>query len=338
MAKPLKLVKSLPEGDQESPFTSAVIVDQSKVIEISIDYLPIDIELPCHVYAKIGEKFVLFRNAGDKLTLRRLSDYRERSNGRVYIPTSSWKALIQSLEERANPAHSTPESRVRNIRALLAAYQVEKEEEQTSTKREHFLKIQHLCDLLAKELIENPTAGIPHLRKNEAMEMYHVNHAVNTAIYAILLGRSLKFNTKDLKLLSLGALVHDIGNMFIPDSILNKQGPLTQEEQDIMKTHTLQGAEHLQQLGAPPVVSTVAYQHHERINGNGYPRRLHGNKIHPFAKIVAIADVFDAITSNRPHKSGASAAEALGIMERQEGLFDKEFIKPLAAGLSKLAK
>src|SRR5690606_1819289 len=105
---------------------------------------------------------------------------------------------------------------------------------------------------------------------------------------------------KEVEALGVGALLHDIGKIFIPPSILNKPSHLTDEEFEIVKAHTEYGYDLLRkQHQFPMVVAHCAYQHHERIDGSGYPRGLKNYEIHKFGKIIGVADVFDAMTSNR---------------------------------------
>ena len=117
------------------------------------------------------------------------------------------------------------------------------------------------------------------------------------------------------------ALLHDIGKIGIPDAILLKPGKLTPEEIEIMKTHTLIGASILKNSYSPmmQLAELIARSHHEWWNGTGYPDRLRGEEIPTCARIVAIVDVYDALTSHRPYREAWSKQETLGYIEDQSG-------------------
>lgn len=117
----------------------------------------------------------------------------------------------------------------------------------------------------------------------------------------------------------LGALLHDVGKVGIPDSILLKPGVLTDEERRIMMTHPAIGKKILQPLGLPPIVIDLVYHHHERCDGNGYPDRLAGKKIPLAARIFAIADVWDALTSDRSYRPAWSKEKTIAYITEQKG-------------------
>ncbi len=117
---------------------------------------------------------------------------------------------------------------------------------------------------------------------------------------------------EELNLLGMGALLHDVGKMRVPDAILNKPGKLNEREYEIMKSHVPFGVEILERTGAIPAKAlAVARQHHERYAGHGYMDKLRGNQISEFGLISAIVDVYDAMTSDRVYKDGISSLDAL---------------------------
>nr|WP_187351626.1 HD-GYP domain-containing protein [Brevibacillus laterosporus] len=136
------------------------------------------------------------------------------------------------------------------------------------------------------------------------VDSYVFVHSFNVTIYTVLVGLKMGLNDKEIGDLALGAMLHDVGKMLIPPEILNKPGRLTDEEYEIVKQHTEIGFELLRkQIGIPLLTAHCAYQHHERIDGSGYPRQLKDMEIHPYAKILAVCDVFDALTSHRVYRS-----------------------------------
>jgi HD-GYP domain-containing protein (c-di-GMP phosphodiesterase class II) len=125
--------------------------------------------------------------------------------------------------------------------------------------------------------------------------------------------------------LRIGTPLHDIGKIGIDDAILRKPGRLTDAEFDAMKAHTTKGAKILEQVGDLASVIPIARSHHERWDGGGYPDRLAGENIPRLARIVAVADAFDAMTSDRPYRAGMPAEAAFAEVEKQKGRqFDPE--------------
>ncbi len=146
-------------------------------------------------------------------------------------------------------------------------------------------------------------------------DLYLYTHSLNVALYSISMGLANGYNQQQLMELGLGALLHDIGKTKIPLSILEKEEPLTDEEFELIKKHAEYGFEILRkEYEIPLVASHIAYQHHERLNGTGYPRGIKESEIHEYAKIVAIADVYDALTSKRVYKEPTLPHEALEFL------------------------
>lgn len=144
---------------------------------------------------------------------------------------------------------------------------------------------------------------------------YTSEHCLNVAILSIAFGRHLGFSEYDLKNLGLCGLLHDVGKIKVPLEILNKEDVFTREEFEIMKKHALYGRDFLMsQAGVYPGAIDVAYAHHEKIDGSGYPRGLEGRQIPHFAKLVAITDAYDAITSDRAYQNSRSTLEAQKIL------------------------
>jgi HD-GYP domain-containing protein (c-di-GMP phosphodiesterase class II) len=144
---------------------------------------------------------------------------------------------------------------------------------------------------------------------------YIFSHSLNVALYSLALGMELKLNEKQLETLGMGAILHDVGKMVIPFEILGKAGKLTEEEYEVVKKHPEHGFKLLKDIHTVSLhVAHCAYQHHERLDGSGYPRGLVGNEIHDLGKIIAVADVFDAVTSNRVYRSAMLPHEGLEIL------------------------
>lgn len=161
--------------------------------------------------------------------------------------------------------------------------------------------IKELQDL---EIFDEKYKMYVNLNRFRTYDNYTYVHSINVAILATLVGSQMGYYGKCLHNLCLGALLHDLGKLMTPISILQKPSSLTPEEFKIVKMHPVQGQHMLQNVEVPPEVLQSIRQHHERWNGKGYPDRLIKRGIHLSAQIVAVADVFDALTADRPYRKG----------------------------------
>jgi putative nucleotidyltransferase with HDIG domain len=164
-------------------------------------------------------------------------------------------------------------------------------------------------------------------RAVELRDNYTGNHTQRVAAYALLLARELKLSNAEFQQIQIGTPLHDIGKIAIDDAILRKPGKLTQEEYEFMKTHTTKGAAILASIpGLAPMIPIIRH-HHERWDGSGYPDGLAGTKIARLARIVAVADAFDAMTSDRPYRPGMPAEVAFAELAAGSGThFDPECV------------
>jgi putative nucleotidyltransferase with HDIG domain len=153
----------------------------------------------------------------------------------------------------------------------------------------------------------------------ELRDEYTGNHTARVTAYSLLLAEHLALPQADIELVRMGTPLHDIGKIGIDDAILRKPDKLTPEEFEVMKTHTTKGAEIIGMVPDLRPVLPIVRSHHERWDGRGYPDGLAGDAISPLARVVALADAFDAMTSDRPYRKGMPAAAAFGEIERGLG-------------------
>ncbi len=160
-------------------------------------------------------------------------------------------------------------------------------------------------------------------------------HCIRLASYSVALGNALGLPRCDLLALHRGGYLHDIGKIGIPDAILFKKGFLDEQEWSIMRSHTLKGEEICRPMKTLAPVLPVIRNHHERWDGSGYPDRLKGEDIPLLARILQVADIYDALTTERPYKPALAHTEALSVMEEEaeRGWRDPELI-PLFAEIA----
>lgn len=161
----------------------------------------------------------------------------------------------------------------------------------------------------------------------EKKDPYTAGHERHVAKLASAIGKELGFPDEKIEEIRMTALIHDIGKMFIPSEILVKPGKLTEEEFAFVKLHTYHGYEILKTIDFPWDVAPVVLQHHERLDGSGYPHRLKGDEILTEAKILSVADVVEAITFHRPYRPGHGLEKALQEISCFRGiLYDPDVV------------
>lgn len=165
---------------------------------------------------------------------------------------------------------------------------------------------------------------------------YTFCHSVQVCVLSILTGISMGFDQLRLKELGTGALIHDIGKTWIDKDLLNKPGELTTEEYEQIKRHSEYGFEILRANREISLLSAhIAFQHHEHWDGRGYPRSLRGDEIHQYSRIVAVADVFDALVADRPYRKAYSTNQAITLMRRLSGVhFEPNILEFLIANIA----
>lgn len=181
-----------------------------------------------------------------------------------------------------------------------------------------------LVNEINQSIARNSSALISLSRLKNA-DNYTYLHSVAVCVLMIALGRQLELKDEALQQVGIAGLLHDIGKIFIPHEVLNKPGKLTDEEFNIVKTHPLKGWEILKDCnGVSELTLDVCRHHHERVDGKGYPDKLSGEELTLFARMGAVCDVYDAITSNRCYKVGWEPAESIRKMaEWKNGHFDE---------------
>jgi putative nucleotidyltransferase with HDIG domain len=184
-----------------------------------------------------------------------------------------------------------------------------------------------VIDQIAASVDRHPQALIT-LARLKTSDDYTYMHSVAVCAMMVALARELGLKPSDVRKAGMAGLLHDVGKMAVPDGILNKPGSLTDSEFTVVKSHPVKGAEILAMAGdVSAEIIDVCLHHHEKYDGSGYPHKLKGEQITSLARMGAICDVYDAITSNRPYKKGWGPAESLQRMAKWEGHFDPIFFQ-----------
>ena len=190
--------------------------------------------------------------------------------------------------------------------------------------------LQKVTDSIVFDLFNNHD-NLVQLTDIRTHDAYTFAHSVNVAVLSAMMGILCHLPKEELSIITLGGLMHDLGKIDVHADILNKNRSLTTNEFDIMKKHPNDGARRILKIKNLPkasILAAIASQHHEHIDGTGYPRGIKGEEMHRYAKITAIADVYDALTSERPYKKAYMPNIAYNIMHNiNKGQFDPKLLE-----------
>jgi HD-GYP domain-containing protein (c-di-GMP phosphodiesterase class II) len=179
-------------------------------------------------------------------------------------------------------------------------------------------------------ILENPDVQVS-LNDIGATDEYTFSHSVSTTVYSLIIGNKLGYSRSMLEKLGTGAILHDMGKILLDNKIINKVGKLTEEEFEYIKTHTTRGYEALKKcVNLTELSRIISLYHHERMDGKGYPTGTPAAELHEFARIVAIADVYDALVSDRCYRRKWSSNQAVNyLVEHSETQFDLKLVSVL---------
>jgi HD-GYP domain-containing protein (c-di-GMP phosphodiesterase class II) len=274
---------------------------------------------------------VLYRSSSIPITDDDIVDLRNRGHRALYVSSADFiafgNALAESLHDAIEDESITPEERFSFLQSaaaveMNAAFNIIKCDRAVS-----------LAQGMAKQIVKLLEGNTIVPRKLFAMvqhDFYTFTHVTNVAGFANLLADKLGFTDLAIKeQITAGALLHDIGKRFIPSSLLCKKGALSDKEWELIKSHPQRGYEDLcerDDLNDGQLM--MVYSHHEWLNGTGYPVGMVGNEIHPWARLLAVVDVFDAITSARPYRTPLKLSEGLEYLQRQASThFEPEMVR-----------
>lgn len=309
--------------------------NQISYFSVGHDLIVTDIVLPYNLYVNSSaleskDKFVRIYPAGDVLTSSALQEF-IRKYFQLYIPESERAIYMRSLvksnkysdEQKTNVIKDSAIKYLDKLFDKNKEFNTELLSETIENSRE---AVESMVDVLHDYKIDDLRKLIGNLSFHD---FYTFDHSINVAMYSITIYRAYKPEATRIELIhaGLGGLLHDLGKVKISTEILNNPGKLSTEEYNEIKKHPDFGLD-LMLSGQCDVrgdldlkeISRVIHEHHENIDGTGYPRRLKGNEISLFAKVTCIADFFDAVTTKRAYNQVLIVDEALKIMSRTVGI------------------
>jgi HD-GYP domain-containing protein (c-di-GMP phosphodiesterase class II) len=303
-------------------------------------YMPVQVEMLRHLRQAHVDLYIQYEGNGEPVLYYRAgcpleADQSDRllASGvrQIYVRSDDFQRFSSNLLETVD-ANSATEAvpAAERFAALQLAMAVEIEHAARLIDCGPYMAV---ADRLGRELtsmLVNNNVVPRDLFRLARHDFNTFTHITNVASYGVILAERLGLcKETEFEPLAKAAILHDIGKRFIPASILQKPGKLDPEERAIIETHPQRGYEELCSRGDMTNEQLMlVYQHHERVDGKGYPVGFQGEEIHPWARMLAVVDVFDALTGVRPYRRSATAADAMDYICKNAGThFDPEMVK-----------
>ncbi|HBT20598.1 MAG TPA: phosphodiesterase [Peptococcaceae bacterium] len=293
--------------------------------KVSIPFLQPGMVVAKPVYDSEGRLLI---NAGLRLTYKNILSMKRIGIPAVYIEDP----LLEGVEVIEVVKSETKLQIQRNIKKIYT--EISSAQSKGVNSKIPAKTVEKMVETLINEILEKKDYLV-NLLDIKAYDDYTYAHSVNVCILSLLTGVSLGYSRSKLYSLGVGALLHDLGKIKLPEEILKKPDKLTQEEFNEVKKHCMYGYEILRVQDIPAPSALVAYEHHERYNGEGYPRGLKGSEIHEYAQIAGMVDVYDALTSDRVYRKSFLPHEAFELISGSGNhLYDIKLVKAFVENIA----
>ncbi|MBC7371428.1 MAG: HD domain-containing protein [Bdellovibrionaceae bacterium] len=288
------------------------------------------------IFVLINGQFVHYLKAGDKISELKIDTLHGRDNGNSFFVMNSQKQEYRDwVRDEMNSDDLNPFEKSKILReSSIALMEDLFENPDVNTALDESRPIiQNFIDFM-----ETAPEAMGYMISLSGHDFYTYNHSLDVSIYSLGLGQALGFNKVDLEELGVGSLFHDIGKRNVALEILCKKGGLDDNEWEQMKRHPQYGLMILNQNpNVSDAIKAACFEHHESFSGNGYPQSISGQEIHPFARIVAITDTYDAMTTQRSYNVPLKPLDAVTMMkEKLAGRYDPDFLKAMYSVLFKI--
>lgn len=288
------------------------------------------------IYVYVDQKHLLYLRAGDRLSDGKIKSMHRKDTGDSFFVKTEDKQMYRDwVREEMNSDLIDPFEKAKILRESSVALMEDLFENPDVNKALDDSR-PIITDFI--DLMENAPEAMGFMISLSGHDFYTYNHSLDVSIYSLGLGKALGYDAKTLEDLGVGALFHDIGKRNVSLDILCKKGGLSDAEWEQMKMHPQYG---LVILNNHPNISdaikAACFEHHESWAGNGYPQQLVADEIHPFARIVAITDTYDAMTTQRSYNVPMTPLDAVAMMkEKLAGRYDPDMLKAMYSVLFKI--
>lgn len=309
------------------------MVEESQYFQIRVGVLRSGAPLPFDVYVQLGSRHVHYLKQGDVLTDEKISKLKDSDQFSVPLTQrSSFKKFIFD-SMNADDVQVSAKARILRDTSLALVEEIYEKKDLNEALQDSKEVVGHLVSLM-----ETNPESIDDLVQLSSHDFYTFNHSLDVSVYSVGIGKLMGYTEEELVELGRGALFHDIGKKWVDAEIICKKGALDDAEWAQMQRHPEFGLKILADYDVSEAIRACCFEHHESFLGNGYPQGLDGPSIHPMARIVAIADTFDALTTQRSYNKPMSPKDAiLFITTKIKDKYDPEILKALGTLASALS-
>jgi putative nucleotidyltransferase with HDIG domain len=307
-------------------------VENNKFFKIRVGTLIPDKPTTFDLFIQLHGRHVHYLRTGEQLTSEKIAKL-DRADV-FFVPEDQRQSYKNFIFNRLNDESVSAESKALILResSLTLAEEIF---EQPDVSR----ALDDSRELITQfiQFMEREPEGMAHLISLSSHDFYTYNHSLDVGIYSLGLGATVGYSTEDLLELGRGALFHDIGKRNVDVEIICKKGALNDVEWAQMQKHPQFGLKILTDYNCSEAMKACCFEHHESFLGNGYPQQLSGPEIHPMARIVAITDTYDALTTKRSYNQPMSPTDALEFMKNKlAGKYDSDMLDAMYATLFKM--
>ena len=303
-------------------------------MKIRLHSLPPATPLPFDLFVTVAGRHIHYLRAGDKITANKLNKFEAKAPGAFYIKMDDRGAYQNFVHDALVSDQLSTKQKALMLREstmVLVEELFERPDIETALRDAR----QVIEDFVA--FMDSEPSAMANLIGLSSHDFYTYNHSLDVSIYALGIGQAVGFRGEALKELGLGGLFHDIGKRYVSLDIITKAGPLDDLEWDQMQKHPQWGLAILEEHATPDNIKACAFEHHESMLGNGYPQALSAAEIHPMARVVSVADTYDALTTRRSYSAPMRPTDAINLMSgKLKGRFDPEVMRALLSIFDKL--
>jgi HD-GYP domain-containing protein (c-di-GMP phosphodiesterase class II) len=305
-------------------------------MKIRLNSLHPSVPVPFDIFIKISDKYIHYLRIGDSIGAEKIENFEKKAPDQFFIYGSAYALYKKHVAEQMKSAQLSSkekavllrESSLGLVEELYESPDIEKALTESKTIIDEFVRF----------MDEDP-AAMGHLIGLSSHDFYTYNHSLDVGIYSLGLGYVAGYRDDELKELGQGALFHDIGKRHVDVNIICKDGPLNDEEWAQMQQHPQFGLMIMDKYSFSDAIKACCFEHHESFTGNGYPQKLAGQEIHPMARIVAITDTYDALTTKRSYNDPMTPTDALKFMdEKLRARYDAELMNAMNDVLFKMSQ
>ena len=311
-------------------------MSDSKYIRVRLNALPPGQPIPFDLFVQIGAKHIHYLRAGDKLDAYRVQNLEQKAPESFYVTSADFEKYKKFIHDQVHGDLLKPEEKALILRESSMALVEELFESEDVEKALNDSKgiIDSFIDFMGSD-----SSAMAHLVGLSSHDFYTYNHSLDVSIYCLGLAQAVGYSPADLKEIGVGGLFHDIGKRNVPMEIITKKGGLDESEWAQMQKHPQYGLIILEEYGSSDAIKACCFEHHESFLGNGYPQALSGPEIHHMARITAIADTYDAMTTKRSYNTPLRPTEAVEMINTKlANRYDPDLLKAMYEVLFRMQK